>query len=268
MQMLFMKLDVIIDKKLFLQIKILLGKAGNGLLDFIYPPICVHCSTPIIKADSLCAKCWQELIPISEPLCPVLGLPFAVSLGANVLSAQAIANPPEFDRARSAFIYNDITHSVISKLKYGDRPEMAKFCAAIMAGAFAEILTGDPILVPVPLHPKRQRQRRYNQSTQLAKELGLLKGIKVAPMLVARVRETKQQVGLSAKMREKNVAGAFKVISDLIEVNVEQRIVIVDDVMTTGATLNAVTKSLKKAGYKKIDVISFARVVNQGEYII
>ncbi len=255
-------------KKRYLLFQNMAKKAGKKILDLIYPPICVHCNAPVVSSDSLCAKCWSELRPISDPICPVLGLPFGVSLGANALSAQAIANPPEFDRARSAFIYGDVTHSIISKFKYGDKPELAKFCALTMGSALAQMFEDNPILLPVPLHKKRQRQRRYNQATELAKELGKIKDLQVVLDLVERVRETKQQVGLSAKQREKNVAGAFEVKSDLIAIKQSQRIVIVDDVMTTGATLNSLTKTLKKAGYKKIDVISFARVVKDGEYPI
>ncbi len=255
-------------KKRYLAFQSLVKKTGRKTLDLIYPPICVHCTAPVVSSDSLCAKCWSELRPISEPICPVLGLPFGVSLGVNALSAQAIASPPEFDRARSAFIYGDITHSIISRFKYGDKPELARFCALTMSAALTEIFENNPILVPVPLHKKRQWQRRYNQANELAKQLAAIKDLQVVPNLVERVRETKQQVGLSAKQREKNVAGAFEVKFDLIGKYQEHRIVIVDDVMTTGATLNSLAKTFKKAGYKKIDVISFARVVKDGEYPI
>jgi ComF family protein len=238
------------------------ARAGGVLLDFIYPPICSNCLKPVMKSDALCADCWSGLRPISDPKCPVLGLPFDVYLGAGALSAEAIANPVIFDRARSAFIYNDIAKSVILRFKFGDRIELAKFCASTMAATCDELLEGEPVLVPVPLHSSRQFQRQYNQANELAKQLALLKGLVVAPMLVKRIRATKQQVGLSAKQREKNVAGAFELVNDGVAIDRGKRMIIIDDVITSGATVNAVAKSLKKGGFEKIDVISFARVVN------
>lgn len=194
-------------------------------------------------------------------MCPVLGLPFEVPLGPEARSAEAIADPPPFDRARSAFIYNEIARSIVSKLKYGDKPELARFCARTMATACAELLDGDPVLVPVPLHRARQWQRRYNQSTELCRELATITGLKMAPLLVRRKRRTKQQVGLTADQRARNVAGAFMVRADALAETSGRRVVIVDDVITTGATVKALTRVLKRAGIDQIDVISFARVV-------
>jgi len=263
-----MSIESEIVKKRFSFNKKMLAKASNKLLDLLYPPICVHCQTPVIKSDGLCAKCFSALHAITDPKCPILGLPFEVSLGANATSAEAIANPPEFNRARSAFIYDDVAHSIVTRLKYGDKPELAKFCAVTMAATCAEILQGDPILLPVPLHKKRLRMRYYNQSNEIAKFLANITGLENAPMLAKRIKQTKQQVGLNAYQRSKNVAGAFSVEEDLLRFDKEKTIVIIDDVITTGATVNELTKALKKAGYKKIDVISFARVVKEINYPI
>ena len=108
---------------------------GGLLLDTLYPPTCLACDAPVATADTLCATCFRALRPISAPLCPVLGIPFEVSLGPGALSAEAIADPPPYDRSRSAVIYNEAALALVGKLKYGDRPELARFCARLMAQA-------------------------------------------------------------------------------------------------------------------------------------
>jgi ComF family protein len=238
-----------------------LRRIGAMLLDQLYPPVCLVCDTPTATADTLCAACFAGLRPITAPLCPVMGLPFAVSLGPDALSAEAIAEPPPFGRARAALIYNDGARALVSALKYGDRPELARFCARLMAGAGHELWAGNPLLVPVPLHGSRQRERRYNQSTELALQLGRLVGLECDPLLARRIKRTRQQVGLSGQGRERNVAGAFAAHPDIIKRAAGRRVVLVDDVYTTGATSKAVTRVLKRAGVAQVDVISFARVV-------
>lgn len=233
----------------------------RGAIDQVYPPICLVCNRPVVESEGLCASCWRGLHPITEPMCPVLGLPFEVSLGPEARSAEAIASPPPFDRARAAFVYNDMARRLVSKLKYGDRPELAKFCATAMVRACAEIISGDAVLLPVPLHPVRQWQRRYNQSAELCRALSRVTGLKMLPQLANRKRRTRQQVGLSAEQRARNVAGAFKVASDGLALTGGQRVIIVDDVVTTGATVKALARALKRSGVDQIDVISFARVV-------
>jgi len=235
--------------------------AGRVLLDLAYPPVCLNCDAPTATADTLCPACFKALRPITAPLCPVMGLPFAVALGPDALSAEAIADPPPFGRARSAVIYNEVARTVVSRLKYGDRPELARFCASLMASAGHELWGGAPLLVPVPLHAARQRQRRYNQSAELAQALGRITGLAVDPSLVLRTRKTRQQVGLSGDGRARNVAGAFAVHPDIVLRARGRRVVLVDDVYTTGATIKAVTRTLLRGGIETVDVVSFARVV-------
>lgn len=238
-----------------------LRRLGGAVLDQLYPPLCLNCDAPVAVADALCATCFRALRPITAPYCPVLGLPFEVPLGPEARSAEAIANPPPFNRARSAVIYNEVARKLVGRLKYGDRPELASFCARLMARAGADLWVGDPVLVPVPLHRMRQLDRRYNQSAELARALGRITGLAVESGLVIRTRRTTQQVGLSASARERNVAGAFTVAADALVRLGGRRIVLVDDVITTGSTVNAVTRALNRARAGDVDVISFARVV-------
>lgn len=231
------------------------------LLDQLYPPACLACERPLATADTLCPDCFCALRPITAPLCPVLGLPFEVSLGPDALSAAAIADPPVFGRARSAVTYNEMARVLVARLKYGDRPELARFCARLMRQAGHELWGDDAVLVPVPLHRARQFSRRYNQSTELARALGRLTGLPVDPGLVTRPRPTRHQVGLSGEARRRNVAGAFRAHPDLLVRLAGRRVILVDDVITTGATVTAVTRALKSGGAARVDVVSFARVV-------
>jgi ComF family protein len=239
--------------------------AGSFLLDQFYPPLCLHCEKPIAEADALCGDCFKLLRPITAPYCPVLGIPFEVPIGPDARSAEAIADPPPFNRSRSAVVYNEVARKLVARLKYGDRPELARFCARLMASAGRELWASNPVIAPVPLHRTRQFERRYNQSAELARALGRITGLKVDPLLVSRTRRTRQQVGLSADARQRNVAGAFTARADAIERLKGRGVVILDDVITTGSTVKAVTRALNRAGVDNVDVISFARVTGGGD---
>lgn len=238
-----------------------LKRLGAVLLDTLYPPTCLSCDAPVATADTLCASCFRALRPITAPLCPVLGIPFEVSLGPGALSAEAIADPPPFERARAAVVYNDVARALIGKLKYGDRPELARFCARLMMLAGHELWGPGAVLLPVPMHRRRQFARRYNQATELARALGRLIGLPVDPGLVGRGKNTKPQVGLSGDARRRNLSGAFQPSRDISSRLRGRRVIIVDDVVTTGSTVKAVTRALKSGGVQRVDVISFARVV-------
>ena len=164
-----------------------------------------------------------------------------------------------------AFANRGGVEAIVSRLKYGDRPELAGFCARLMRPAGLELWADKPVLVPVPLYRWRQFERRYNQSTELARALGRLTGLAVDTGLVARTRPTRQQVGLSADARQRNVSGAFTAHPDALRRLKGRGVVLVDDVITTGSTVKAITRELKRAGVAKIDVISFARVVTGAE---
>jgi ComF family protein len=239
----------------------LLGRLGGLVLDMLYPPVCLSCDAPVAIADTLCPECFRKLRPITTPMCPVLGLPFEVSLGPDARSAEAIADPPPFGRARSAVMYHEVARALVGTLKYGDRPELARLCARLMAQAGAELLGDDAVLVPVPLHRARQFARRYNQSTELARALGKLTGLPVDPAMVTRRKNTRQQVGLSGEARRRNVAGAFQISPEGTSRLRGRRVIVIDDVITTGSTVKAVTRALRAGGVEDVDVLSFARVV-------
>ena len=236
-----------------------------ALLDQLYPPACTACGAPIAEGAGLCPKCFAGVVPITAPLCPVLGLPFEVSLGPDTVSAEALADPPPFARARAALRYGEVAQKLVTRLKYGDRTELAQFCARLMAGAGHEFWQARPLLVPVPLHRSRLRFRRYNQSFLLAEALGRQLGLDVDPFLVKRHKKTRSQVGLSGDGRARNVRGAFSAHADAMARIRGRRVVVVDDVYTTGATVKAVTSILLRNGASEVDVLTFARVVSGEE---
>lgn len=177
------------------------------------------------------------------------------------MSAAALADPPVYDRARAAVVYDAMARRLVARLKYGDRPEIARLAGRTMASAGTDILASDAVLVPVPLHYWRQVRRRYNQSLELALVVGRLANLPVDTDILVRKRMTRQQVGLTAAQRAENVSGAFAVRPHRLAGRNAARVVLVDDVVTTGATVSAATKALKRAGITHVDVLSFARVV-------
>jgi ComF family protein len=242
-----------------------LGRLGGLLLDQLYPPTCIACSAPLVADNALCPTCFAGLRPISAPMCPVLGLPFESDPGPDALSAEALADPPPFGRARAALAYGEVAGTLVSRFKYGDRVELARFCARLMAAAGQDFWADRPLLVPVPLHGSRLRFRRYNQSVLLARELAQLTGLPLDAGLVRRDRKTRQQVGLSGESRLRNVQGAFSLHPRALERLQGRPVVLIDDVYTTGATVKAVTRALKRGGVERVDVLTFARVVIDGE---
>ena len=238
-----------------------LGRLGTLLLDTLYPPVCLSCDAPVATADALCTACFMKLRAISAPMCPVLGLPFEVSLGPGALSAEAIADPPPFDRARAAVIYNDVARTIVSRLKYGDRPELARFCARLMTQAGRELWTAEPVLVPVPLHRFRLMRRLYNQSALLARALGRRANKPCALDALVRRRATPTQAEKGFRERHRNVRGAFAVSPRWQAEIAGRRVVLVDDVYTSGATIKECARALRAAGAAKVHVLTLARVV-------
>lgn len=247
----------------------LLKRATGGLAGSIgrllFPPVCAGCQTAIGQANAVCAACWKELAFIERPYCEVLGLPFSFDLGRGFLSAEAIAEPPPFARLRAAVLYRDLAARLVSSLKYNDRTDLAPLMAGWMRRAGADLVAEADVAVPVPLHPGRLWRRRFNQSAELARHIArgpspLPRPVAYAPLALVRVKPTRSQVGLGPKERRDNVRGAFKV-PDARRREIEgKRVLLVDDVFTTGATVDSATRALKRAGAQDVDVLTFARV--------
>lgn len=240
-----------------------LRRGGRVMLDLIVPPICASCRLPVAEQSGLCAACWSKLSLIERPYCERLGIPFAYDLGPGALSAEAIADPPPYDRARAVARYDDIARRLVHALKYRNRQETAILMGRMMARAGREVLADADLVVPVPLHRTRLLLRGFNQSAALATVIAKEANRPLALDALARVRATRHQVGLSASERESNVRGAFRVRPEAAIEITGRRLVLVDDVFTSGATVTAAVRALKRAGASAVDVLVFARVVGK-----
>lgn len=227
----------------------------------LFPPVCAGCRRHVSQPGALCGACWPTLRFLEKPWCAVMGTPFTHDMGEGFLSAEAIANPPPFQRARAAVAYSGVARQMVQGLKYGDRTDLAPWMARWMLRAGAELVAEADVITPTPLHWRRFFTRRFNQSAELARSIAALSGVEFAPMAVRRMKPTRQQVGLSASEREDNVRAAFAV-PEAQDIAVRgRRVLVVDDVYTTGATVCAVAKALLKAGAAGVDVLTFARVL-------
>ncbi len=230
-------------------------------LDTALPPLCPACRD-LVTDNGLCPACWGKLAFISAPYCPRLGIPFAYDPGPGILSMQAIADPPAFNRARAAVRFEDVSRKLVHAFKYGDRLDLAPLMGRWMAHAGCELLADADALVPVPLHWRRLWGRRFNQSAALAEAIARASGIAVAHTALRRVKATPQQVGLSRTERATNVQGAFRVAPSGKAEVAGRRLIVVDDVLTSGATADACARALLRAGAAQVDVLVFARVVD------
>lgn len=230
-------------------------------LDIALPTLCVSCREPV-SGEGVCAACWSKLSFIEKPYCERLGIPFVYDPGPGLLSMEAIAAPPAYARARAAVRYDDVARSMIHALKYQDRTDLAPTMGRWMARAGSELLQQADALVPVPLHWKRSWSRRYNQSGELARIIGKAAHVPVLPDTLQRIRPTEQQFGLSKSERARNVQGAFAVPPAKKSAIHGRKIVLIDDVLTSGATADACARALLRAKAASVDVLVFARVVD------
>jgi ComF family protein len=226
------------------------------------PPLCPACREPVGTAAGLCPTCWSRLTPIERPFCERLGIPFVYDPGPGLLAMQAIADPPAYRRARAAVRYDEVARTLVHAFKYGDRLDLAPTMGRWMARAGGELLAEADLIVPVPLHWTRLWTRRFNQSAALANVVARTRGVATDHGLLKRVKATPQQVGLSRDERALNVQGVFRVPAEAKARAAGRRILLVDDVLTSGATVDACARALLRAGARDVDVLVFARVVD------
>src|SRR5499433_2771199 len=223
-------------------------RSAFGLaVDVALPRLCAACREPV-GGEGLCPACWAKLSFIAPPYCERLGIPFPFDPGPGILSMEAIADPPAYNRARAAVRFDEISRALVHALKYGDRLDLAPMMGRWIGQAGRELLAEADALVPVPLHWRRLWARRFNQSAMLAATVSRQTGVPVAAGALKRVKPTAQQVGLSRTERTANVQGAFRVPDDGKAAVTGRRLVLIDDVLTSGATVDGCARALLRAG--------------------
>jgi len=228
-------------------------------VDFALPPRCPACGTILADPHRFCLACWQALTFLGEPCCVRCGLPFEYGGEAEVECGRCLAEPPPFDRLRAAVAYGEVARGVALKLKHGGRPGVAETLASFMLRHLDS--PADALLIPVPLHRWRIWRRGYNQAALIASALARRSGLAADLDILRRTRATPMLRGLGRRERALAVRGAFKV-ADGGKARVRgRRVILVDDVFTSGATAEACARALKRAGAASVDVLCWARVV-------
>lgn len=236
----------------------LLRRVTASLSDLILPPSCVACQSRLAGHDTLCPSCWRQIDFIRPPLCDRLGIPLPYDTGGAMISAAAVAHPPDFARARAVALYNGLMRDLIHDLKYRDAHHARRLFGRWLLEAGYELIADCDIIAAVPLARRRMLMRRFNQSQILANEVARLSRRPVAPMALVRTRTTRSQVGLSRSERERNVSGAFAVRPGQAARITGKRVLLIDDVITTGATASAAARVLHRAGAASVDVLALA----------
>jgi len=236
-------------------VRVLAGMA----LDVVLPPRCLACGAIVQQPGTLCGACWRELTFLTEPMCARCGFPFEVAPAGEPLCGACIARPPAFAHARAALTYDTGSRGLVTAFKHADRTDAAPAFAAWMTRVLGD-LPRPGVIVPVPLHRRRLLRRRYNQAALLARELSRRLGVPAVPDALVRRRDTASQGTLAPAARRRNLAGAFAPHPERMQHVRGQRVLLVDDVFTTGATVEACTRVLERSGAEGVDVVTLARV--------
>ncbi len=232
----------------------------RGALDFALPPRCAGCGTIVSDTHSFCADCWTQLDFLGSGGCDTCGLPLQAT--ESQLCASCLAKPPRLARTRAAVAYDELSGSLAMQLKYGRKVAVAKTMARYMEPLVGEV-SPDALLVPVPLPRMRLWSRGFNQSALIAHELSRRLRIPADPVVLKRTRRTPPLKGMTPLQRRKTVAGAFQVRDKAAVTG--RSVILIDDVLTTGSTVEACARALQRAGAARIELLAFARVVRPSQ---
>ena len=240
------------------------ASAWRAALDVVLPPLCLGCQARLTDHDALCPACWRQVDFIRPPLCDRLGLPMPYDVGGQMISGAAAADPPPYDRARAVARYDGQMRDLIHGFKFHDTHDARRLFGNWLVQAGRELTETADVIVPVPLARFRLLSRRFNQAQILAAEIGQRTKLPVASLVLIRSRATVRQIGLTRGERRKNVSGAFSVRPRAISQIAGKSVLLVDDVITTGATVSAAAKALLKAGAARVDVLALGLVTDPG----
>ena len=242
----------------------MLSRLARSLSDLVIPPACPGCQMPLIEGNALCPSCWRGVRFIRAPVCDRLGTPLPFDTGEVTVSAAALAAPPDYDRARAVAHHAGLMRRLVAGFKYSERQEARALFARWMTSAGAELIADCDVIVPVPIHPWRLFRRGYNQSAVLAQTIGRLSGKPVSVSQLIRHKLKRPQVGLKGADRRRNPRGAFKVRNAAAKPFAGRRVLLIDDVITTGATISACARELRAAGAIGVDVLALTLVTGEG----
>jgi len=234
--------------------------ALRRFLNILYPPQCLKCGAPVADSASLCASCWPEIPFVASPQCEACGLPFEFDLGPGALCGACTQERPSYDQARAAFLYTPASREMVLRYKHADSIHMTKAFAAWMIRAGSNLIDESDLAIPVPLHWSRLLSRRYNQAALLAQAIGKKKTIPVNTNILLRRKKTKSQGYMTRPQRHRNLQGAFHVPVNKRQILKDKTVLLVDDVMTSGATVNTCARVLKRHGTRKVNILTLARV--------
>lgn len=228
-----------------------------AIMDFLLPPLCMNCDCSVSEHQTLCADCWKEVHFLAEPLCGCCGASFDLPVDEGTLCGACLDHTPVFNAARAAFLYDDVSKGLILRLKHADQLHPVPALAKWMVRTGDEFWGQADMIVPVPLHRWRLLKRRYNQAALLARGIGKHIDVPVVYDLLQRIKATESQGHKNRKERFDNLRGAFALKKDM---NIKGKsIILIDDVFTTGATVETCAKLLKKSGAAKVFVVTLAR---------
>ena len=235
----------------------------EATIDILLPPRCLATGEIVDAPGMVCPAYWPKLQFIESPFCKICGIPFSFDIANDAMCAACMDLEPVFDCSRSAVVYNDASRKMILSFKYGDRLHAIHTFAPWMIRVGQELIDQADFIIPVPLHHRRLRERRFNQSALLAQEIARRSVKLFIPDLLERTRHTIPQQGLNYKERGKNVHGAFGISKNHLGTLKGKTVLLVDDVFTSGATLNECARAMKKAGAAAVNVLTIARVTRE-----
>lgn len=239
----------------------LAARGATGLLDAVLPPLCLSCGAAVGAHGTLCPACWDRIDFIGAPMCAMCGLPFDYDVGPGALCGACTRRAPDYGLGRAVMRYDDDSRRLVLGFKHGDRTHGAPAYGTWMARAGADLLGKADVIAPVPLHWRRLWRRRYNQSALLASATSRVSGVPLMVDALTRRRPTRSQGGLSRAARQRNVRGAFMVTPGRRDRVEGRSVLLVDDVLTTGATADSCARTLTRAGAGVAGVLVLCRVV-------
>lgn len=239
-----------------------LANAISPVLDLVFPPRCPLCGEGISAQTGLCGQCWSELAIPGAPACDSCGRPFPTEIRDGATCAPCLAHPPRHDGIAAATLYNEASRRLVLAFKHGSRIALGPMLARLMA-AKLDFVEPDWLIVPVPLHRWRLWRRGYNQAAILAREIAAMTGARLAPDLLYRKRATPSLGGLGARARARALSGAIAVTPRHANGLSGRNVLLVDDVLTSGATSDACVRVLKSAGAQAVVISCFARVLDE-----